>query len=72
MGAKFLDLLQQSVVIQGSVTLLWFLVTGWLLVHQTPIDDKWWGFGIALIAFWFGGKSVMMFQHSLRKVQKDD
>lgn len=66
---KFLDLIQQSVIIQGLTTLIWFIVTGILLVTKEPVDDKWWIIGTAILAFWFGGKAVLMAQSTLDKAK---
>jgi hypothetical protein len=64
---RFLDLLQQSVIIQGVTTVIWFVVTGILLIQKIPVDQQWYLFGIAIMAFWFGGKAVIMAQNTMRK-----
>lgn len=69
MGPKILDLLAQSVIVQGVVTIGWGITTSILLIQRAPIDDKWWIVGTALIAFWFGGKAVMVAQATLEKAK---
>ncbi len=66
MANKLIDLLQQSVIVQGALTL--GVVGVWLYLHATghPIPDGLNQIVGLVVGFYFGGKSLLQAQ----KIQK--
>lgn len=53
----FWDLFKESVVIQGTITLILVCVICYLYIQQLPVPDTLSGLLMVVIGFWFGSKS---------------
>lgn len=66
---KFLDLLKESVIVQGIITVMFGSVISYLYVHGQPIPSELQAlFGI-IIGFYFGAKSQLWVNTYIPKIQ---
>jgi len=66
---RFWDLLERSIIIQGSVTLLFTVVILTMLcIGRTIPQEVWIAFG-AILGFWFGTKSQAEITYQARRAR---
>ncbi len=53
-----LDLIRESVIVQGLLALMALGGTFWLLLAGQPVDDRIWMIDTAVLGFFFGAKGV--------------
>lgn len=54
--AKFWELLEESVLVQSTVTLVAIGVTSYLVLVGQDVPKEWWTVIGIIIGFWFGSK----------------
>jgi hypothetical protein len=54
---RFWELLQESVLVQGSVTLVLVVTLCFMFATGRPVPDTLIGFAMLVLGFWFGTKS---------------
>lgn len=57
MMEKFLDLLKQSVLVQAALTLIIWVVIGYLYATGQVVPEALLGAGTTILGFYFGSKS---------------
>jgi hypothetical protein len=57
---KLLDLLESSVIFQGTLVLLVFGGIIYLIITSQTVPDTLWDFGLIILGFFFGSKSSHM------------
>lgn len=55
-GKEFLRLLEESVLVQSTVTLIAVGVTAYLVLCGADVPREWWAMMGIIIGFWFGSK----------------
>lgn len=55
---KMIDLLKESVLVQGVITLVVIGVAGYLIIQGKPIPENWNTILMLIIGFYFGAKSA--------------
>jgi hypothetical protein len=53
---KFWELLEESVLVQSTVTLVAVGVTSYMVVMMRDVPKEWWTVMGIIIGFWFGSK----------------
>lgn len=53
---KFWQLLEESVLVQSTVTLIAFIVTAALVWAGRDVPKEWWTVMGIIVGFWFGSK----------------
>lgn len=66
MTSKFWDLLEQSVILQGTITILLILTTCFLWVTGRPVPGELWTANTFVLAFFFGAKAQQTIHKRLK------
>ena len=66
MGAKFLDLLGQSVIVQSFVTMAVVITVCYLVATQCMVPDWFQVLASSIVAYWMGSKT----QYTLTRAQQ--
>ena len=59
---KFWELVKQSVIFSGALTLIVWGLIAYLLVSKQEVPTELWNGGYAILAFFFGGKVTQVAQ----------
>jgi hypothetical protein len=65
---NFIALLRESVIIQGSLTLIFACLYGYMLVMQIEVSEQFYALFGLIIGFYFGSKSQMSTNEAIRRV----
>jgi len=68
----FLDLLRQSLIIQGTITLVLLLTICALVLQSRPIPGELWNGFLLILGFYFGSKSSSEAQRTVNKLRGVD
>jgi arginine exporter protein ArgO len=66
----FLRLLEESVIVQSTVTLIAVGVTSYMVIKQVPVPKEFWTMNGIIIGFWFGSKTQIAEKTARKSEQK--
>ncbi len=70
--SKFWDLFEQSIIIQGIITLVVIGVIAYLYIVGRNVPQELWSLFGLIIGYYFGSKSQMEVRRTLRRIEKTE
>jgi len=68
----FWRLLEESVIVQSTVTLIAIVVTAYMICTGQETPKEWWTVLGIIVGFWFGTKQAAMVNKVARTVRRED